>query len=251
MSWLFSSRWFRQGHLRRVCCPPLPLSGRCGAVVVKNGLGHFCFIVLYLPPPSHLEGVKQHLGGKRLDAVYKWTDGLLMSLPTRCMPVLMLDLNDRSGRPRVQEPHNLIGSGSGGRQCHTFQSPCTSTLNCCATNVSSGYTHLSWFEWTITNRFCGHTTPFCAIVAHFCQFYGWKTATVDPCCGAARPHAADDGSGDERHATQSGPNAWKMGSRENRRNALGSRCKAHFLQGTRDKNSQLVDRGTCCDRGHS
>ena len=24
-----------------------PLSGRCGAAVVKNGLGHFCFIVLY------------------------------------------------------------------------------------------------------------------------------------------------------------------------------------------------------------
>ena len=53
------------------------------------------------------------------------------------------------------------------------------------------------------------------------------------------------------HATQSGPHAWKMGSRENRRNALGSRCKAHFLQGTRDKNSQLVDRGSCSDRGHS
>ena len=33
-----------------------------------------------------------------------------------------------------------------------------------------------------------------------------------------------------------------MGSRENRRNALGSRCKAHFLQGTRDKirNSSIV-----------
>ena len=33
---LFSSRWYRQGQLRRVCCPPLPLSGRCGAAVVKN-----------------------------------------------------------------------------------------------------------------------------------------------------------------------------------------------------------------------
>ena len=28
VSLLFSSRWYRQGHLRRVCCPPLPLSGR-------------------------------------------------------------------------------------------------------------------------------------------------------------------------------------------------------------------------------
>ena len=47
--------------------------------------------------PSHPEGVKLHLGGRR------WmlcTNGL-MSLPTRCMPILMLDLNDRLGRPRA------------------------------------------------------------------------------------------------------------------------------------------------------
>ena len=35
VSLLFSSRWYRQGHLRRVCCPPLPLSGRCHAAVKK------------------------------------------------------------------------------------------------------------------------------------------------------------------------------------------------------------------------
>ena len=28
----------------------LSLSGRCGAAVVKIGLGSFCFVVLYLPP---------------------------------------------------------------------------------------------------------------------------------------------------------------------------------------------------------
>ena len=47
------------------------------------------------------------------------------------------------------------------------------------------------------------------------------------------------------------PDPTRGRSRENRRNALGSRCKAHFLQGTRDKNSQFVDPGTCSDRGHS
>ena len=110
---------------------------------------------------------------KTLDAVYKWTDGLLMSLPTRCMPVLMLDLNDRMGRPRAEEPHDLIGTvGAGveGDSASRFQSPCTSTLNCSATNVSSGSTHILRFEWTITDRFCCHT-PFCAILAYFCQFH--------------------------------------------------------------------------------
>ena len=48
---------------------------------------------------------------KTLDAVFKWTDGSLMSLPTRCMPVLMLDLNDR---PRAEEPHDLIGTVGAG-----------------------------------------------------------------------------------------------------------------------------------------
>ena len=109
VSLLFSSRGFRQGHLRRVCCPPLPLSGRCGAAVVKNGLGHFCFIVLYLPPKPSGRG-EATPWRKTLDAVYKCTDGLLMSPPTRCMPVSMLDLNDRLGRPRAEEPHDLIGT---------------------------------------------------------------------------------------------------------------------------------------------
>ena len=113
VSLLFSSRWYRQGHLRRVCCPPLPLSGRCGAAVVKHGLGHFCFIVLYLPPKPSGRG-EATPWRKTLDAVYKWTDGLLMSLPTRCMPVSMLDLNDRLGRPRAEEPHDLIGTVGAG-----------------------------------------------------------------------------------------------------------------------------------------
>ena len=65
--------------------------------------------VLYLPPKPSGTG-EATLWRKTLDAVYKWTDGLLMSLPTRCMPVLMLDPNDRLGRPRAEEPHDLIGT---------------------------------------------------------------------------------------------------------------------------------------------
>ena len=113
VSLLISSRWYRQGHLRRVCCPLLPLSGRCGAAVVKNDLGHFCFIVLYLPPKPSGRG-EATPWRKTLDAVKKWTDGLLMSLPTRCMPVLMLDLNDRLGRPHAEEPHDVIGTVEAG-----------------------------------------------------------------------------------------------------------------------------------------
>ena len=47
-------------------------------------------IVLHLPPKPSGRG-EATPWRKTLDALYKWTDGLLMSLPTRCMPVLMLD----------------------------------------------------------------------------------------------------------------------------------------------------------------
>ena len=61
VSLLFSSRWCRRGHLRRVCCPPLPLSGRCGAAMVSDTSVSLFSTCL----PSHLDGVKQHLGGRR------------------------------------------------------------------------------------------------------------------------------------------------------------------------------------------
>ena len=115
VSLLFSTRWFRQGHLRQVCSPPLSPSGRCGAAVVINGLGHFCFVVLYLlPKPSGRGEATPWI--KTLDAVFKWTDGLLMSLPTRCLLVLMLDLDDRLGRPRTEESSYLIGDVGAGNE---------------------------------------------------------------------------------------------------------------------------------------
>ena len=39
---------------------------------------------------------------------------VLMSLPTRCMLVVVLDLNERLGRPRAEEPHDLIGTVGAG-----------------------------------------------------------------------------------------------------------------------------------------
>ena len=132
--------------------------------------------------PSHLEGVKQHLGGKRWMLCTKWTDGLLMSLPTRCMLVLILYLIDRLGRPRAQEPHDLIGTVGAGVEGdsatrfgallrrHSIAVPQTFHL---ATPT------FLWFERTITNRFCCHT-PFCAILAHLCQFQAGRRLQLIP-----------------------------------------------------------------------
>ena len=43
-------------------------------------------------------------------------DGLLMSLPKRCLPVLMLNLNDRLGRPRTEESSDPIGDVGAGNE---------------------------------------------------------------------------------------------------------------------------------------
>ena len=216
-------------HLRRVCCPPLPLNGRCGAAVVEK---RFCFIVLHLPPKPSGRGASASVSKSCAFQLFvltitRWTDGLLMSLPTRCM---LLDINDRLGRPRAEEPHGLIGTLGAGVEGdsatrfralvrrHSIAVPQTFHLATPTFCGSSGRSRI---------HFCCHT-PFCAISSIFVDF----TVTVDPCCGAARPHAADDGSGNEWHATLPGPYARKMRSRDNRRNALRSRCKAPFLQGT-------------------
>ena len=89
---LVQTRTFATGMLQ---APPVERTMWC--CCGKKGLGHFCFIVLYLPlkPSGRGDATPWR---KTLDALYKWTDGLLMSLPTRCMPVLMLDLmTDRVG----------------------------------------------------------------------------------------------------------------------------------------------------------
>ena len=123
---------------------------------------------------------------------------------------------------------------------HTFQSPYTSTLNCCATNVSPGYTHILWFERTITNRFCCHT-PSVQFSRIFVNFTAGRRLQLIPAAGPRdhMPLTMDL----VTNGTLSGSYARKMGPRENRRNALRSRRKAHFLPGASDKHSKLIDCG--------
>ena len=142
------------------------------------------FVVLYLPPKPSGRG-EATPWRKTLDAVYRWTDGLLVSLPTRCMPVLMLDCNDRLGRPRAEEPHDLIGTVGAGVEgdsaTHVSEPLKVDTQLLC-------HKRFTWLHPHFMVRADDHESillphPFCAILAHLCQFHGWKTVTVDTCCG--------------------------------------------------------------------
>ena len=89
--------------------------------------------------------------------------------PTRCLLVLMLDLNDRLGRPRAEE------SSKWERETkvtvpHDLELSCDVTLLQC-------HQH---FTWRLPHfiRICCHT-PVSAILTHLRQFFGRTKAPAD------------------------------------------------------------------------
>ena len=68
---------FQQRNIVRVYTPPAAFQGRVGAVRVRRGDCDFCPVVAYVPVEPHTH--------------------LLDSLPSRCVPILLLDANGRTG----------------------------------------------------------------------------------------------------------------------------------------------------------
>ena len=79
----------------------------CGG---KNGLGHFCFIVLFLPPKPSGRG-EATPGAKDAGCCVQMDRGTT-HVPTRCLPVLVLNLNDRLGRPHTEESSDFGDSAT-------------------------------------------------------------------------------------------------------------------------------------------
>jgi len=90
--------YVRRHHARRVWQTPPSIQGRGGAIRVNTPVLDACFIVGYVPPEStearHRESSQ---------AVYAWMHETVSSLPTRCMPVVMLDANGHMGCVRWGE----------------------------------------------------------------------------------------------------------------------------------------------------
>ena len=97
------------------------------------------------------------------------------------------------------------------------------------------------FIWTITNRFCCHT-PFCAIFAYFCQFHGWKTATV-PAAGSRdhMPLTMDLVTTDMRHSPDTTRGRWDHEKIEEL--LLDPVARLTFFKQQKTKHSHLVDLG--------
>ena len=132
----------------------------------------------------------------------------------------MLYLNDRLGRPRAEAPHDLIGTvGACATRFrallrrHSIAVPQTIRL---ATPTFYGSSVRSRIDFVATPP----SVQFSRIFVNFTA--GRRLQLIL----AAGP----------------GPYARKMGSRESRRNALRSRCKAHFFKEleTKNRNSSIV-----------
>ena len=82
---------FQQRNIVRVYTPPAAFQGRVGAVRVRRGDCDFCPIVAYVPVEPHTQS--QRSCNERL---WAWRH-LLDSLPSRCVPILLLYANGRTG----------------------------------------------------------------------------------------------------------------------------------------------------------
>ena len=83
---------FQQRNVVWVYTPPAAFQGRMGAVRVRRGDCDSCPIVAYVPVEPHTQSQRSY--NERL---WAWVRHLLDSLPSRCVPILLLDANGRTG----------------------------------------------------------------------------------------------------------------------------------------------------------
>ena len=93
-------RSFPERSVVRIFSPPPELQGRGGAVRIERGDADITPIVVYVPTEPNSR--KDQAASK---AIWQWVHELLSSLPSRTVPVLMLDANGKTGLR-----HNAVGN---------------------------------------------------------------------------------------------------------------------------------------------
>ena len=93
-------RSFPERSVVRIFSPPPELQGGGGAVRIKRGDADITPIVVYVPTEPNSR--KDQAASK---AIWQWVHELLSSLPSRTVPVLLLDANGKTGLR-----HNAVGN---------------------------------------------------------------------------------------------------------------------------------------------
>ena len=88
---------FNDRNVSRVYIPPTQYQGRVGAVRFRRGDADFCITVAYIPVEPHTQAQKQYNA-----QLWQWIQHLLDQLPSRCLPILLLDANGRVGMESSQ-----------------------------------------------------------------------------------------------------------------------------------------------------
>ena len=111
------STLFQERNISKIFTPPEEFQGRVGAVRLRHGDADFCVITAYIPVEPHKQAEKEY--NARL---WRWIGHMLDQLPSRCLPVLLLDANGRVGNHTneavgVCEPQRQNNNGSLLVQC--------------------------------------------------------------------------------------------------------------------------------------
>lgn len=101
------SKLFRDRNVSKIYTPPVEYQGRVGAVRFRRGDADFCVVVAYIPVEPHTQAQKQYNIN-----IWQWIQHLLDQLPSRCLPVLLLDANGRVGA----EPSPCVGEAEPQKQ---------------------------------------------------------------------------------------------------------------------------------------
>ena len=93
--------------IKKVFVPPVELTGRVGAVRIRNKTVDLTVFVPYLPPRG-IQG--ENYSAQCALAVLRWIEKILQQTPQRSMPIILGDLNDSFGLVKTEEGTTLLQS---------------------------------------------------------------------------------------------------------------------------------------------
>jgi len=140
----FRGKHFNDRNVSRVYIPPTQYQGRVGAVRFRRGDADFCIIVAYILVEPHTQAQKQYNA-----QLWQWIQHLLDQLPSRGLPILLLDANGRVGMESSQcvgnsEPRRQNYNGSLLHECLQHHHLLSSI---CSQYMVSVWPYLFWSVW--------------------------------------------------------------------------------------------------------
>eukprot|EP00929_Paragymnodinium_shiwhaense_P037319 TRINITY_DN19901_c0_g1_i1.p1 TRINITY_DN19901_c0_g1~~TRINITY_DN19901_c0_g1_i1.p1 ORF type:complete len:346 (+),score=36.52 TRINITY_DN19901_c0_g1_i1:115-1152(+) len=108
VSLCIAKRAFSDKAFHTVFSPPEALAGRGGAVRIRTAKHDILVMGLYVPPETESDKAEA------ADKLYEWASQVVSQMPSRCLPLILLDANGRVGWRKqdhqwVPEEEHMVG----------------------------------------------------------------------------------------------------------------------------------------------